>query len=269
MYSFNIVITESCNANCSHCYMNAAAGRKRTFSKTQIDELTQKLPDSTKSVVLTGGEVYLCKDLLFYTIDKLREKFPDIIIGVESNGKYFYENESSIKGELKLLEEHGLNFIRFSDDVFHADGGIDLEKVRAIKDYGEGLDLEIKYLVQEDALPIGKAEKLEEKYQGKRECMNSHKSYENPYLFIDIEGNIYSCAWKCIPPIGNIFNEDFINIEKKLYSGIQKDLLIGNIDKLISENSECQKIKEKRGTCMACHELFKDQKGLSNDSPFR
>jgi MoaA/NifB/PqqE/SkfB family radical SAM enzyme len=235
--------------------------QNKSLSKNDIDLLIKKLPDNTKSIVLTGGEVYLVKDLLFYTLDQINKKFTDIIIGIESNGKYLYENESTISKELKKLEKYGVSFIRFSDDIFHAEGGIDLNKVRKIKDYKENINVNIEYLVQSDALPIGKASNLSEEFQGKRECMNTAKTYNNPYLFIDINGEVYSCAWKCTPSLGNIYKDSFLKIENNLHSGIQKEILVGEIDNIIkrSENyPKYKKIKECQGTCMSCFEYFKD-----------
>ena len=255
MYHFNIVITERCNAYCSHCYMNANNKNNLTLDHKQVRQLIGNLPDSTASIVLTGGEVYVERDLLYYILKQIKEKFPFIVVGIETNGKYFYENEDKIPEEFKLLKELGVSFIRFSDDIFHEQGGIDLKKVRDLKKYNQLYGIEVKYLVQNDALPIGRAKKLESSYQGKRECMNSPKSYREPYLFMDINGNLYTCAWKCIPSVGNILKDSFSMIELNLYKGIQKDILKGNICAII-KGKKYQEIREKKGTCMSCFYYF-------------
>ena len=78
MYKFNIILTEMCNANCSHCYMNLNSNKhKKTMSFQDIDKIVEKMPINTISVTLTGGEIFLVKELLFYTIKKIRNKNKD------------------------------------------------------------------------------------------------------------------------------------------------------------------------------------------------
>ena len=75
MYKFNIILTEVCNANCSHCYMNLNSNKhKKTMSFEDINKIVEKMPIDTLSVTLTGGEVFLVKELLFYTIKKIKKK---------------------------------------------------------------------------------------------------------------------------------------------------------------------------------------------------
>lgn len=74
MYRFNIILTELCNANCSHCYMNLNSKKnKNTMSFDEIDIIIDKIPYNTSSVTLTGGEIFLVKDLLFHTIKKIKK----------------------------------------------------------------------------------------------------------------------------------------------------------------------------------------------------
>ena len=103
MYSFNIILTEICNARCSHCYM-ASNDSKKTLTKEEIKAIIDIMPNNTKSVVLTGGEIFLVWDLLIYTIKQLRYKFPNIIIGLESNGITLYKGLETAKEKLKCLK---------------------------------------------------------------------------------------------------------------------------------------------------------------------
>ena len=48
MYSFNIILTNFCNAHCSHCYMKTNENPK-TLSFEKIDLLVDKLPINTKA----------------------------------------------------------------------------------------------------------------------------------------------------------------------------------------------------------------------------
>ena len=168
MYRFNIILTELCNANCSHCYMNLNSKKnKNIMSFDEIDIIIEKIPYNTSSITLTGGEIFLVKDLLFHTIKKIKEKNPKIKIQLESNGIYIYKstNPYDILIELKKI---GVDYIRFSDDPFHEQGGVDLEKVRDLKKYESNNTPAIKFLIQDKVLKIGKATNLEDKYIEKR-----------------------------------------------------------------------------------------------------
>ena len=130
MYKFNIILTELCNANCSHCYMNLNSKKdKTTMSFDEIDTIIKKIPYNTSSITITGGEIFLVKDLLFHTIKKIKDKNNNIKIELESNGIYIYKSDNP-KNLLTELKRIGVNYIRFSDDPFHKEGGVDLEKVR-------------------------------------------------------------------------------------------------------------------------------------------
>ena len=257
MYRFNIILTELCNANCSHCYMNLNSKKnKNTMSFDEIDIIIDKIPYNTSSITLTGGEIFLVKDLLFYTIKKIKEKNPKIKIELESNGIYIYKSTSpyDILVELKKI---GVDYIRFSDDPFHEQGGVDLEKVREIKKYESNNTPIIKFLIQDKVLKIGKAAGLEDKYIAKRNCMNNSKTVSNPYLFLDVKGNVSICTWKCIPSLGNLISDTFEEIEKKLEDDFFGLILRGNVEEAIAykEKKDIRILKKqsiKNGQCYLC-----------------
>ena len=138
MYNVSIIITESCNARCTHCYMGNRLSKK-TLSKKQIDTIINNIPDNTESIAITGGEIFLHKGILYYALKQIKKQKPNIKIQIQSNGIYFYRNMNKVKKEFKTLKELGVDEIRFSDDPFHASGGVILEKVRSLKQY-EGKD---------------------------------------------------------------------------------------------------------------------------------
>lgn len=262
MYSFNIILTEICNANCSHCYM-ANSKKNKTMAKESIKTIIDKMPKNTQRVIFTGGEVFLKEEILLYSIDLIKQKFKNIVIGIESNGIIFYKNIINAKAKFKYLKNMGVSFIRFSDDPFHEMGGVDLKKVRGLEKIGKEAKLEIKYLVQSKALPIGKAESLEEKYKDIKNCMNKNESVENPYLFLDVDGNVFVCPWKCMPPIGNMFNDSWEEIENNLKLDFNKLILVGKIEEainLLEENESLKKnnidYSKKNGQCMLCIKKF-------------
>lgn len=258
MYSFNIIMTTMCNAHCSHCYMETNVNPK-TLTYEQIDILIDKLPINTKTIVLTGGEIFLVNDELKYFINKINEKFKKIQIGLESNGIYLYLHDA-LK-ILKQLKEMNVDFIRFSDDPFHENGGVDLEKVRNLKELESNDTPKIKYLVQDKALSIGKAERLDDNKKANPCCMNTIDSEVNPYIFMDITGNMYLCAWKSGKKIGNIYVDDFSNVEKNLNDQVNHCILTGKILDAISIYSNRNKESIKKdidvsGECNACIKTF-------------
>lgn len=262
MYSFNIILTEICNAKCSHCYM-ATNKSKKTLTKENVDIIIDKMPDNTKTVVLTGGEIFLVWDLLVYTIKKLKTKFSNIVIGLESNGITLYKDLKIAEEKLKYLKQCGATFIRFSDDPFHEVGGVDLESVRKLKKFESEVGLNIKYLVQTKALAIGNGATLDEKYKEKKNCMNKASTVENPYLFLDVDGNVFICTWKCIPPIGNMIKDTWEKITNNLKYEFTKLILSGQVEKAINsiEKSETKKrenieYSKQNGQCMLCYKNF-------------
>lgn len=258
MYSFNIILTTMCNANCSHCYMKTNESA-RTLSYEEIDLLVSKLPENTKTIVLTGGEIFLAKDELKYIINKINEKFEKVQIGLESNGIYLYNHDAlSI---LKELKNFNVNFIRFSDDPFHEAGGVDLKKVRNLKFLESEETPIIKYLVQTKALSLGKAEKLKEEAKSKPSCMNNASSEFKPYIFMDIDGDMYLCAWKSGLCVGNIFKDEFKSIEDNLKNPINHCVLVGNIlDAVCFKTKASKEITKKEieshGECNICINSF-------------
>lgn len=257
MYYFNIILTEKCNANCSHCYMGSRKNDLKSLTTTQIDKIIDRIPQNTKKIVLTGGEIFLEKDLLMYTLNKINKLKENIEIELESNGIYFYINNTLEK----LMEfNKKISAIRFSDDPFHRIGGIDLEKVRGLKKYQPKLEYKIKYLVQDKALKIGKAENLSENLVKKSNCMNTIRTKENPYFFLDIKGNIYLCPWKLVKPIGNIYSEDIEAILRKLKEPFNERILTGKIEEAFSlKNGNIEEYKNYSkiyGQCMLCNRLY-------------
>jgi len=262
MFSFNIILTEICNVKCSHCYM-ASSNSRKTLTKENIKTIIDVMPDNTKSVVLTGGEIFLVWDLLIYTVTQLRSKFPDIIIGLESNGIALYRGIETAKEKLKWLKQCGATFIRFSDDPFHEAGGVDLESVRKLKELELEVGLEIKYLVQTKALAIGNGATLDEEYKEKKNCMNTPSTVENPYLFLDVDGNVFICTWKCVPPIGNMINGSWEEIINNLKYDFSKLVLSGQIEEAINsiekdETKQKENIEysKQNGQCMLCYKNF-------------
>lgn len=135
--------------------------------------------------------------------------------------------------------------------------GADLGKVASIKEVLEEAKhpLEIKYMSLTQALAIGNAEDLPEEQKEKRNCMNHIGCLENPYFFTDISGNIYTCCWRLIPPIGNILTSRLGDIVKNM-GKMQKKLLAGDV-RFLATDSRLKKLADSLGECMLCKEVFR------------
>ena len=232
---------------------------KKTIKEEDINTIIHNLPENTEVIVLTGGEIFLEKELLLSTIQKIKEKNSAIKIQLESNGIYLYKEGIKAKEELVSLKEMGVESIRFSDDPFHASGGVDLEKVRALKELEDESTPVIQYLIQDKALAIGRAKNLEEEKLKQGNCMNHKDTPNNPYLFLDVEGNVYICTWKCIPPIGNMIKEDFSTVIERLKEPFNEHILKGEILEainLINKEDTNSNYIEKNGQCSLCMKTF-------------
>lgn len=262
MYNFNIILTEKCNADCSHCYIHDMInGERKTMSDEDIKAIVDNMPENTEKVFLTGGEIFLVKDLLYYAIDLIRKKNDKIEILLESNGKYLYEN--GIKEELQHLKKLGVNCIRSPDSPFHAEGGLDINRIRGLKKYEDETTPRIKYLVWYNALPFGRARNLPEERKARNNCMNTLNTVKDPYLFLDVCGNVHVCTWKCLPPIANMIKDDFEKIEEALNEPFNHLILQGNILEAINmiDNDESNaEFVEKYGECRLCDKVFHNRK---------
>ena len=254
-YKFNISITEKCNLRCPHCYTR---NKKGSLTPEDVDIIIGNLEDGLTRVKIEGGEPYSERELFYYTIQRFRQRFPEAEIRANSNGVAFYRDRDTIIQEADKLYSLGVKRLRISLDKFHEDGGADLEKVASIKDILEEIrhPLDVKYMSLTQALAIGNAEDLPEEQKEIKNCMNHPECLDNPYFFTDIKGNLYTCCWRLIPPIGNLFQSRlrdlYINMNE-----MQRKLLSGKV-KFLATNPHLLKVAEDLGECMLCKEVFRN-----------
>ncbi len=257
-YDLLMVLTEKCNLNCSHCYQTK---KKDSLNFAEVDKILDNLPKNLARVSLEGGEVYCEKNLLYYTIKEFRKHFGrDFTLRIETNGVAFYENEDIILKEADTLIKLGVDNLRISLDEFHFMGGANKKKLLAISAVlkNKNHPLKVKYLSLDQAVAIGNAENLPNNKKQVRACMNRPNCTDHPYFFTDVLGNVYTCPWRMIPKIGNLKENKLIEMINNL-DHIQQNILVGNIEALIHGNEELQEIKETKGECMVCKEIFKNE----------
>lgn len=252
-YKFNISITEKCNLRCPHCYTRNKQG---SLTTREVSTIIGNLEEGLTRIKIEGGEPYCERELFYYTIKQFRERFPDAEIRANSNGVSFYKNKDTIITEADKLYSLGVRRLRISSDKFHEDGGSDREKVSSIRRILEEIKhpLEVRYMSLTQALAIGKAEDLPEEQKERRNCMNNPECLDNPYFFTDIKGNLYTCCWRLVPPLGNLLKSRL----KELYENMdemQKRLLSGNV-RYLATTPKSLDILNNLGECMLCNEVF-------------
>ncbi|MDD5699828.1 MAG: radical SAM protein [Candidatus Nanoarchaeia archaeon] len=252
-YKFNISITEECSLRCPHCYTRNKEG---SLTPGEVETIIGNLEDGLTRVKIEGGEPYSEKELFYYTIRKFRERFPEADIRANSNGVAFYDSRESIIKEADMLYSLGVRRLRISLDKFHEDGGADLEKVASIKRILDeiGHPLETGYMSLTQALAIGNAEDLPEEQKERRDCMNHPECLDKPYFFTDIKGNLYTCCWRLIPPLGNLLKSKLKDLYDNM-SEMQRRLLSGDV-KFLASDKNLADVLSNWGECMLCKAVF-------------
>ena len=267
-YRISIMLTEACNLRCSHCYMSANA-KGKTLTTEQIDKLIENLPMNCLRISITGGEPYMCRDKLYYILNKITQKFNKNLpeIRVETNGMFFYHDDETIKKEVEKLIQLGVATLRLSDDEFHEQGGLDIKKLRNVEKVvrENNLNIVVSTLFQDKAVAFGRAKELISDKIDKKTCLNRKESLIIPYFYTTIDGEVSTCAWKCAPSLGNCFKNSWDEIVEKLNTPIQHAIINSDILKVAEIVSGDDKDKfehlkniiETKGQCMACKEMFK------------
>jgi len=92
--NYELSVTFKCNWNCDYCISYTHAQPEKTF-ETVLEEINN-LPDSIKSVTISGGEPgILSKDRLSIIIDNLKEK--NLKIDLMTNGLFFENHPEFIQ----------------------------------------------------------------------------------------------------------------------------------------------------------------------------
>ena len=252
-YKFNISITEKCNLHCPHCYT-----RNKTGSLTflQVDTILDNLANGLTRVKIEGGEPYCERELFYHTIRGFSSRFPQAEIRVNSNGVAFYADKDTILREADMLYSLGVRRLRVSLDKFHEQGGADLRKVAQIQEVllEKQHPLDVRYMSIDQALPIGVAEDLPASQKERRNCMNDKGCLQNPYFFCDIRGNVFTCCWRLIPPLGNLLTGALENIWNRM-DATHRTLASGDV-KAFATTDGLRQLIEDKGECMLCKEVF-------------
>ncbi len=260
-YSLCAVLTEKCDLNCPHCYQ---LEKDASLTGDEVSSIVDNLSRGLNRLVITGGEVYEERGLLYSFIEKARKKFPrgNGTIRVETNATYFYDTDEDILKEADTLFELGADEMKISRDEFHVLGGADMNRLDRVIQLlnGSNHPLRIKYLSLDNAVAVGNAEYLDASQKQARKCMNTLNSGDHPYFFTDVKGDLYTCTWKITPPLGNLITTPLSELVTRLSIPIQQNLLVGNIEDVAlergMEKSTLKRMSKEEGECMVCKRLF-------------
>ena len=115
------VITHNCNDKCDHCY-NASAPKGVSLTREEAERVIANFPGPDtppKRIIISGGEPLVVRDLLYYIIDSLYERYGD-------QTQYMLQtNGDMLKGEIldELLDKHISRIDIASIDRFHRHKG--------------------------------------------------------------------------------------------------------------------------------------------------
>lgn len=96
MDSIYWVVSRDCNQHCGHCYNDSEPGAPG-LTKDEVSQCVDNLPDPRDvpigRIALSGGEVYVWPELLFHTLNLLKQKYGgSSTIAVQTNGDLLTED---------------------------------------------------------------------------------------------------------------------------------------------------------------------------------
>jgi len=281
-YAFYFRITEKCNFQCRHCCYECGP-KGSTMSNEDIAKVIENMPDNTKGISISGGEPFVTKDSLMFTLDNLRKKFGNIGISVQTNGHWLNDVDSSYE-VLEELIEKGVSTLEWTGhDDFHKEQGLDIIKtiitIRDVEEklkekYGD-LPIEIKGRgCKAEPYKMGRAEKMPETEVSDLSYCNVvldidpftlEKRAENRKgLVIDSDGSAYLCCWRgpillgsaVEEPVEEIYNRA---IKNPVIKALMEDGPRGAAKELgIYKKKDHESYTSK--ACKMCREIFKDFK---------
>jgi pyruvate-formate lyase-activating enzyme len=89
-------VTERCNLHCEYCFFKHKQGREISLEAVeQLFLLFERLKTVPKTLIFSGGEVFLAPKNLFKILNEARRRFKDIPLHIQTNGLLI--EEASIK----------------------------------------------------------------------------------------------------------------------------------------------------------------------------
>lgn len=115
------VITHNCNDRCAHCY-NASGPKGVSLTEEEVEAVISNFPppdDPPKRIIISGGEPLVVRTLLYFTLDRLHERYGDATqYMVQTNGDLLTEKILD-----EILAHHITRIDIASIDRFHKKRG--------------------------------------------------------------------------------------------------------------------------------------------------
>lgn len=149
----SLFVTAQCNNRCIMC-------SQPPLKRDDIDKLFEQnihiiefAPSELNDIGITGGEPTLLGDKLFELIEKIQNKFPNILIHILSNGRMF-KNRNYVKklaetgkGQLLLGIPLHSDFIHDHDYITQREGSYN-ETMKGLYNLGEfGINIELRIVI--------------------------------------------------------------------------------------------------------------------------
>jgi His-Xaa-Ser system radical SAM maturase HxsC len=153
-----IFATVECNSNCLMCSQPPALSKddKIVEEHLRLIDLIKEPPDS---MGITGGEPTLLKDGLIAILSRLKERFPNTIVHMLTNGR-LYAYEDLVAGIANVGHPHFTSAIPLYSDiasehdyVVQAPGAFDETLVGLYNAARHGLRIEIRVVLHKQTLP--------------------------------------------------------------------------------------------------------------------
>lgn len=268
-------ITDNCNFECRHCCYKCSPG-KDTMSFENIKNVLSNMPKNA-FLQISGGEIFTVKNLLYKTLEYIKDTEICKNYGVQTNGFWIKDKECF---EKTLNELIGLGITAFDWaglDRFHEEQGLNIDDISSIlKDYR---NKNIKFHSTEPrknsysyvrARPFGRAkEALDESELCKEECDCSINYYwiknKGITLTINPNGNANLCC----------FNIDGLNLGSAIENPIGKLVENAVSDKFIEQfitrgayaiaaekfgDEKLDELLSRNCICAICESMFKNYK---------
>ncbi|MFH1064042.1 MAG: radical SAM/SPASM domain-containing protein [Candidatus Woesearchaeota archaeon] len=188
-------MTNNCNLECGHCSQDAGPGKK-SMSLDDIKTVVDNLPRYTHEIMITGGEVFTRKRLLYATLEYVNETLPNLDwLRVQTNGFWATDREK-VNRTLDELVDLGVTDIDVAaNDAYHRMEGLDMRRPYLLGKIAEERDMGSKrsYIRHLRVFPAGRGWSLESKrwrsFTGAPHCPEIKES-----ISIDYEGYVYPCS---------------------------------------------------------------------------
>ncbi len=114
-----VYVTERCNLHCEYCFFKHKNGRDVSMEAVRrLFALFERIESLPETLILSGGEPFLARELLFQIIDESRQRFQRIPLHIQTNGLLIDEEiigqlldfgvslEFGIDGALETTQSH-------------------------------------------------------------------------------------------------------------------------------------------------------------------